>query len=114
MARTAKATKKEIEESIAELRKHFPKGSTVYLILRHVSKSGMSRDIAPIAFLKNKPDDARYLWWHVSRVLGWRAITGGHDAVRVEGCGMDMGFHLVETLSRVLYGKGDALKHRWL
>jgi hypothetical protein len=54
--------------------------------------------------------------WNVSgqvaRALGWR--YDNHDGVTVKGCGMDMGFHLVYSLSQALYGarEGYALKHR--
>lgn len=48
----------------------------------------------------------------VSTVLGW--ARGKRDGIRVSGCGMDMGFHLVYNLSLVLYGSGDALKQRWI
>ena len=34
--------------------------------------------------------------------------------VGVGGCGMDMGFHLVYTLSRELFDDGYYVKHEWL
>jgi len=46
--------------------------------------------------------DASYL---VARAVGWQ-FDRNHGGVKVEGCGMDMGFHLVYTLSRVLYPNG--------
>lgn len=112
----------EIEESKAELRKMFPKGSTVYCVLRRVARSGMSRDISPLWIGKLPRSqsagkcalDVRYPWWHVAKVLGIRAISGGSDAVRINGCGMDMGFHLVYSLAAALYGDGYSLTHRWL
>jgi len=99
------------DESLAFLREELKPGDTVYCILRHVSRSGMVRDIAPIVFSEGQP---RFLWWHVANVLGWRAMGDAPDAVRVNGAGMDMGFHLVYTLAHVLFGDGYALKHRWL
>jgi len=32
----------------------------------------------------------------------------------VTGCGMDMGFHLVNSLAYILFGDGYALDQRWL
>jgi hypothetical protein len=32
----------------------------------------------------------------------------------VQGCGMDMGFHVVYSLSQTLFNDGYALKQRWL
>lgn len=75
---------------------------TAYTVIRHVSASGMTRDIS----VKVIDDDGRLrdVSWHVAKVLGWtlRDVSGDW-AVRVSGCGMDMGFHLVYTLSHVLY-----------
>jgi hypothetical protein len=109
-----RVSKKDREESLLELRAAMPKGTTVYCILRHVSKSGMCRDISPIVFLGGDADSPRYYSFHVANVLGWRAVSGGHDAVRVVGGGMDMGFHLVSSLAVAIYGDGYALKHHWL
>lgn len=102
----------EAADSVEALRKFLPEGSTVWTIVNSRSKSGISRTIRVISL--NEPDGPRYLAYHVSRALGWTLTRKGEDAVRVNGCGMDMGPHLVDTLSRVLYGRGDALKHRWL
>lgn len=32
----------------------------------------------------------------------------------VKGCGMDMGYHLVDTISYIMFGKGYELNHKWL
>jgi hypothetical protein len=39
---------------------------------------------------------------------------GDRNGIRVGGCGMDMGFHLVYTLSRALFDDGYYVKHEWL
>jgi hypothetical protein len=51
----------------------------------------------------------------VARAIGWK-FDQVHGGVKVDGAGMDMGFHLVYTLSQVLYGaqEGYALKQRWI
>lgn len=106
----------ERAEALKELRGLLPAGSTVYTILRDVSRSGMSRKISTVAI---KTDDRGEIYTlnltHlVAKALGWRVKTGFNDALIVSGCGMDMGFHLVSSLSYALYGKSDALKQRWL
>lgn len=109
----------EKQEQLDNLRKWFPKGSTVYTILRHVSASGMSRDISVVCI---HPDEAgtgtRWIShpnYAVSKVLGYRLVTkDGSDAIRVGGCGMDMGYHIVHSLSYALYGQDYALTHEWL
>jgi hypothetical protein len=93
------------------LREHFPAGSTIYTICRHVSRSGMSRVISVIAITQDGPS---YLSYQAAAALGWPCTDKGETGVKVGGCGMDMGFHLAYSLSHVLYGDGYALKHRWL
>jgi len=107
----------EKEEQIQKLKEWFPKGSTIYTILRHVSSSGMSRDISVLGTWTH--DDGKVGFIHpnyaVSKVLGWTLKTkNGQDAIRVGGCGMDMGYHLAHSLSYALYDDGYALNHQWL
>ena len=45
-----KINKAEFEQLTAELRKMFPVGSTVYTIVRSVSRTGMSREISVLEF----------------------------------------------------------------
>jgi hypothetical protein len=49
----------------------------------------------------------------VARAVGWRLHTH-HDGVKVDGCGMDMGFHLIYTMSQVVHGDGYAVSQRWV
>ena len=81
------------------LRRLFPVGSTARTILRHASDSGMTRWISVLG-----PDD-RDVSRTVASVLGLR-LGARHSGIKVEGCGMDMGFHLVYSLSRTLYPQG--------
>jgi hypothetical protein len=88
----------------------------IYTILRHVSASGMSRDIS-LLYIKNS--NIYHLNYSVALALGDRLVSrNGSDAIRVHGTGMDMGFHLVYSLSSVLYAGEDragyVLSHRWL
>lgn len=98
------------DETLDTLRERIPKGATVYTILRHVSKSGMSRIISAVAVIDGEP---RELSMYVAEALGW-PVSKKERALKVQGCGMDMGFHLVASLSRVLYGEDYAIRHRWL
>lgn len=106
------------QEQLDHLRQWYPKGSTVYTVLRHVSKSGMSRVIGLVAI---DPDYAgttnepivRFPNYAAATVLGMKEDRQ-REGVKVQGGGMDMGFHLAYNLGQVLYGDGYALKHRWL
>ena len=97
-------TQKEREraEAIEQLRQWFPVGSTVYTILRHVSRSGMQREIGVLASLGE--GDFRHPNYAVSKALG--GTMGKGDSVKVSGCGMDMGFHLAYTIAAVCYHGG--------
>jgi len=90
----------------------------VYTLVRHVSASGMSRDISLFVAINGEVMDITY---YAAHALGWRLVErNGYRALRVSGCGMDMGFHTVYTLSRVLFRdavEGDAgysLRQEWL
>jgi hypothetical protein len=95
-------------------------GDTVYTVLRSVSSSGMSRTISLKVAKEGKILDLTY---YASIVLDWPLVeVNGSRALRVGGCGMDMGFHTVYTLSRVLFREegqalhcdaGYALNHNW-
>jgi hypothetical protein len=84
-------------------------------ILRHCSASGMSRDIS----LYYKDTNITYL---AGIAMGDKIrSSNGFNAIRVSGCGMDMGWHLVYNLSITLFcaGKYDhasayKLNQRWL
>ena len=106
----------EKQEALDNLRKIMPEGSTVFTILRKVSQSGMSRNISLVLF---KDTGERQYTLHpnylASKLLEWKLVDEfGHSAIRVSGCGMDMGFHLVYTLGQILYGDGYKLKQEWL
>ena len=96
-----------VEYSTQLLKDNFPKGSTVYLVVRQISRSGMYRHISC-----HSKDFGNYSY-HVAKVLKW-AYKDKTNAVGVGGCGMDMGFHMVYTLASVLYGDGYALKERYI
>lgn len=96
----------ERESAINDLRKMLPPGSTVYTVLRQVSRSGMSRRIDVYA-MDPHGDEPRYLTGLVSQATGFSFPRKG-DGLRVGGCGMDMGFHVVYELSHVLYADGYA------
>jgi hypothetical protein len=110
-----KITKTERDEQIERLRQWFPRGSTVYTILRHVSSSGMSRTIGVVSI---RPGDAveiniRHPNYAVSVVCGY-APDQKREGVKVHGCGMDMGFDVAYSIARTIYGDGYALNHKWL
>lgn len=112
------------QDALAELRALLPPGSTVYTILRSVSRSGMTRIITPLVIQNGEPVN---LTWRVGKVLGWGIRHGFQDGIKCDGCGSDMGHDLVHSLSYALHGTGPekcsyhdehrpgyTLNHRWL
>lgn len=83
------------------LRKLLKPGSTVYGIVRTVSRSGMSRTIDFFVMPTKKGDRPMYLSGYMATLLGYTRDSSG--ALRVSGCGMDMVFHTVYNLSSVLF-----------
>lgn len=112
--------------ALAQLRGILPEGSTVYTILRHVSRSGMSRRISFKGItveqdgLTLSPVPSIYhLDGYIATVMEMPLPRYDKpQGLRVDGYGMDMGYHVVYNLSRVLYPNaeevGYSLNHRWL
>lgn len=101
-------TKKETEraEAIEHLRKILKAGDTVYTVLKHVSKSGMTRGIEVYAIIDGNP---QWITAYVGKAIGepqplsyWEKSLG----LKIGGCGMDMGFHVVNSLSYALFPDG--------
>lgn len=98
------------DEAIEELRELLPRDTEVLLVLEHVSSTGMTRHIKPYV---TTPTGMRHLSGLIEEA-GFGKRFKKRDGIAVGGCGMDMGFHLVYTVSHYLWGDGYALRHRWL
>jgi len=107
-----------LDPSVDRLRKVYGvrAGSTIYTTVKHVSRSGMSRTIAAYVVHKGTVHDVSYL---VADAIGAR-FDRDRGGVIMGGCGMDMTFAMVYSLSRSLFPKGhrcngiDSGKHRCL
>jgi hypothetical protein len=61
----------------------------------------MTRHYSLVVARNGKIDDITY---YASKAIGWTLVeSSGQRAIKVNGCGMDMSFHLVSTLSAVLF-----------
>ena len=96
LTRAAQADK---DESIKILQGLCPPGTEIVCVLAHCSRSGMRREIKLYAVTSG---GLEYIAGHAARALGDR--RGPRDGIIVDGCGMDMGFHLVNALSYTLHG----------
>ena len=86
---------KRFENARKELLEILKPGDTVYCVLRHVSRSGMQREISFFT------EGMRRIDSQVCDALDMR--WGKHNGVVASGCGMDMGFAIVYNLSHVLF-----------
>ena len=96
------ARDRERASALEDLRKILHPGETVYTVLRRVSRSGMSRVIDCYVINDNTP---RWLSYRVAKALGW-AFSDKPEGIKIDGCGMDMGFHIVNSLSGALFPDG--------
>jgi hypothetical protein len=103
MSRKTKSQLADQQDAITYLKTQLSPGDTVYCVLRHVSRSGMMRHID---FYKMTDDGPQWLSPNVAEALDYPTSDSG--ALKVGGCGMDMGFHVVYTLSRTLFRDGWA------
>jgi hypothetical protein len=106
MANLTKAQQAERDEAIAALRTMIKPGDTVYTSLKHVSRSGMQREIALYVV---HDGEIRCISWLAATAM--RDRVGKRDGIVVGGCGMDMGFALVYRLGRTLFPEGGPLEH---
>lgn len=107
-------------EYMKDLRKLLRPGKQVFTKVTHVSRSGMSRSIECYVISRNEFIN---ISGRVARVIGER-LDEKNGGIRVTGCGMDMGFHVVCLLGRYMWPKGTkkplnedggyALKQRWI
>ena len=85
----------------------------IYTTLRSVSRSGMSRKIDAFYFKANSDGTiSKYnLNYAIAQITSFKqdSQTG---ALKVGGCGMDMGFHLVYSFSRCLFDGLDISKYK--
>jgi hypothetical protein len=111
-----KKTTIEQNEAKERLLGWIKRGDTVYTICDHVSRSGMMRHIRLVVPLIG--DDGKIHFVHpnfaTATVLGYSQVKKGNAALKVGGCGMDMGFSVVYALAQTLFGDGYALNHEWL
>lgn len=90
----AKPSKQDVQDATERLRTYLQlqegKKRIIYQIVRRVSKSGMSRVISTFAV-----DDGQLvcLDWAIGTLVGG---LDKREGVRIGGCGMDMGFALLD------------------
>tara|TARA_Y100000114_G_scaffold143883_1_gene151874 strand:+ start:350 stop:721 length:372 start_codon:yes stop_codon:yes gene_type:complete len=117
-----KYPKKEKQEALESLKEWIKKGDTLHTTVKHVSRNGMMRYITTRHLKKSDHQDREVnvsnYDYHIARVLDL-PLAPNYQGVKIGGCGMDMGFHLVYSLSRALFkdeprGEGDRDHGYWI
>lgn len=109
-----KAQQSERDEFIAKLRETLKPGDTLHTVVRSVSRTGMSRVIDVYRFYTDDKGTVRKDWlsYWIAKACGFtfQDQRGKPEGIKIGGCGMDMGFHLVYEASRVLFPDGFGVK----
>lgn len=105
--RESKAKYAERTEWLRKLHELLKPGDRIHMVLRHRSASGMYRaiDFYLLSCEKGEVTKSWLSYWiaHAGVADRW---DDKREAVGVTGVGMDMGFHVVYTLARMLYPNG--------
>ena len=113
-----KITQEDRDFAIKYLKTMLPVGARVYTKLEHVSTSGMSRVISfYVPLLGDTETGELYIHslnYYTAQALDMKLDPKHNGGIKVSGCGMDMGYHLVSNLAHALYEDASALKHSWL
>ena len=91
-----------------DLLKWLKPGATVWTVLRHVSASNMTRWID--LYVIDSDGEPIRLTYLACILTGYKYSTK-HEAMKLEGCGMDMGFQAVYTLGEHLWPAGTSEPH---
>ena len=122
----AKYTKDEVAHARTMLLSLCPPNTEVACVCTSVARSGMSRRIeflvaTEVTRFEGDPDrehkrlEVVPVTCYIACLLGYGYNNKG---LRVDGCGMDMGFAVVNDLSAALYGHENRgaykVSHRWM
>ncbi len=107
--------KEKLAELIQTLLKNKKEGRkpVIYTILNHCSKSGMTRSISTKIILDNEPLNLDY---YISKITGMK-FDDKNGGIKIGGCGMDMGFAMVDDMFGHLMGRynwQNDFRHEWM
>jgi hypothetical protein len=102
-----KAIQLEAAQELNNILKDIPT-DTIYTVIRHVSASGMQREISIKMIDAGRIIHLDYL---VSTATGRK--IGKHGGIVMKGCGMDMGFALVDGINH-LFSPSKKFRQEWI
>jgi hypothetical protein len=110
MTKMTKAQKAERDEAINTLREWVKPGDTIHTIVTHVARSGMQRSIKLFrTYVEDGKAEIHEISYLAARAMNDK-IDQKNGGIKIGGCGMDMGFHLVYNLGRTLFPEGGSLE----
>lgn len=120
MSKASEKMSEEIEAIKTLGRMGVKPGADVYTMVTHVSSSGMTRHIRCYIPTMNVSIDYKTgkktrkagitdITGLVATACGFRRDKGSRWDIVVQGCGMDMCFHVVYTLGRAMFPNGGPL-----
>lgn len=93
-------------EALDKLKALLPSDTVIYNVVRHVSKSGMSRRIS--FFIIEDGCRIRNID-HLLVMAGFGKRRGNEEGLYIQGTGMDMAFATVYNISMELFNHGYSL-----
>jgi hypothetical protein len=102
-----KTVKTEAAQELGNILKDIPT-DTIYTVIRHVSASGMQREISVKMIDAGRIIHLDYL---VSTATGKK--LGKHGGIVMKGCGMDMGFALVDQINH-WFSPSKKFRQEWI
>jgi hypothetical protein len=102
-----KSVKQEAAQELGNILKDI-QTDTIYTVIRHVSTSGMQREISVKMIDAGRIIHLDYL---VSTATGRK--LGKHGGIVMKGCGMDMGFALVDGINH-LFSPSKKFRQEWI
>ena len=102
-----KAIQLEAAQELGNILKDIPT-DTIYTVIRHISTSGMQREISVKMIDAGRIIHLDYL---VSTATGRK--LGKHGGIVMKGCGMDMGFALVDGINH-MFSPSKKFRQEWI
>lgn len=103
-------TEVQRDTAIQKLREVITTGATIYVVLRRKNQLGTCRWLE---FYHVHEGELKRITWDVAIAIQ-DEYSREHDAVKITGSGLDVGFASVATLAETLFGDSRALRHQWL
>jgi hypothetical protein len=98
------------DNAVRKLREIIKTGATIYAVLRRKNKLGTCRWVE---FYHVHEGALKRITWDVALAIQGEYCRE-HDALKVTGAGLDVGYASVDSLSQALFARSGHLKHQWL